>query len=69
MPGGFEALDVLRVVAAAAGHVVLDDADLAATVGDRLGRASLERVERARGLGAVLGTTRVTPRAIASWHR
>jgi hypothetical protein len=34
MPGGFEALDDLRVVAAAAGHVVLDGADLAATVGD-----------------------------------
>jgi hypothetical protein len=42
-------------VAAVAGHVVLDGADLAAAVGDRLGAPALERVDRARRLGTRLG--------------
>ena len=50
--GRLEALDDAGVVPAAAGHVVLDGADLAAAVGDRLGGAALERVDRARGLHA-----------------
>jgi hypothetical protein len=51
VPGRLEALDHLGGVAAVAGHVVLDDADLAAAVGDRLG-APAPDVDRARRLGA-----------------
>ena len=57
--GRLDALDDPGVVAAAAGHVVLDGADLAAAVGDRLGRAALERVDqRARPPRASSGRRR-----------
>jgi len=52
--GGLEAFDYAGVVAAAAGHVVLDCPDLTAAIGGRLGSAALERVDRASGLRARL---------------
>jgi hypothetical protein len=45
-----DALDDLHVIAAAAGHVVLDRADLAALIGDRVGTPPPEGVDCARRL-------------------
>jgi hypothetical protein len=44
--GRLDALDDPRVIAAAEGHVVLDRADLATAISDRLGPSPLERVDR-----------------------
>ena len=55
VPDGVNAVDDLGGIAAAASHVVLDGADLATAVGDRIGLAALELIDRARRLGAGLG--------------
>ena len=67
--GRLDALDDPRGVAAAAGHVVLDGADLAAAVGDRLGRRRLSASIARDASARVLGTTKLTPRWRASWRR
>ena len=67
--GRLDALDDLGGVSAAAGHVVLDGADLAAAVGDRLGRRRLSASIARDASARVLGMTKLTPRWRASWRR